>query len=247
LSAMVFECVAENRLKIKGEQDGILVEGEFEVCGNILINQDETLEILTGSTLFFRKYTGIEVYGKLIAKGEPNNPVLLLPQDSTFWNGIKVFSGGSVELTNVTIKGCVIGIDVPESEVLRCKNLVFNDCIQQIKIGKKLIKNKTNIPINIENKKYLLPDQNSIPLLSPQKPHTTSKYFSMVSSLCCMATWLYYGEAEKRLNFDNTDNLSQADLIALKDKRDNFKFYSIIGQIGFILSATVLVYTIQID
>lgn len=117
------------------------------IYGGITVNEGATLTIPAGKTLYFHENAGIDVFGKLICKGEPDNEVILrgdrldhmfdyLPYDGVpgQWGGI-VFKESSYgnEITNTDIHASCRAILCDSSDVSRQKLAMKSSTIHNAK------------------------------------------------------------------------------------------------------------------
>ena len=135
LSAFTWDAQFIDHLHVKGEQT---LQGEkpIVVYGGITVDSTATLTIAPGTTLYFHNDAGIDVYGRLLCKGEANSNVTLrgdridrmfayLPYDfvSGQWQGIRIHSssyGNQLDYTDIhsTFNGIVIdSCDVASSSL----------------------------------------------------------------------------------------------------------------------------------
>jgi len=116
---------AETALTLRAEQDGRYPPAVYVVDSTITVQKDKTLYFEPGTTIYFKTFAGIEVYGTLICKGTADEPVRLTAHnpDSAWssrklnWNGIKL-NGPDAALTlkHVHLQQSLVGVEVPFRE-----------------------------------------------------------------------------------------------------------------------------------
>ena len=133
LSAHTWDATFVNNLHVSGNQT-IQETKPVVVYGGITVDSAATLTIAAGTTLYFHNDAGIDVYGKLLCKGEPNANVTLrgdridhmfdyLPYDNVSgqWKGIRIHEssfGNIFDYTDIhsTYDGVVIdSCDISQS------------------------------------------------------------------------------------------------------------------------------------
>ena len=80
-----------NMVKIGGlisEDRTITADHVYLVASNVAIPEGVTVTIEPGTTILFNDNTGISNSGTLIADGTPEKPIIMLPNQSGYWNGI---------------------------------------------------------------------------------------------------------------------------------------------------------------
>ncbi len=115
------------------------------ISGDLTIEQDATLTLAPGTHLYFHDDSSLEVYGRLISKGEPDNEVVLrgyrldnmfdyLPYDrvSGQWGGVKIHEksyGNEITYTDLhsAYDGIVIdSCDVEKTTLVMTASTVHN-------------------------------------------------------------------------------------------------------------------------
>lgn len=116
-------------------------EKPIVVYGFLKVAENATLTINAGTTVYFNDQAGLDVYGKLLCKGEPDNEVVLrgyrldhmfdyLPYDrvSGQWQGIRIHEssyGNQLEYTD--IHSAFNGIEIDSCSIDRY-TLLMNSC-----------------------------------------------------------------------------------------------------------------------
>ena len=80
-----------NMVKIGGmiaENKRLTADHEWLVTSNLAIPNGVTLSIEPGTTIRFNNNTGISNSGNIVANGTPEKPILMLPNQSGYWNGV---------------------------------------------------------------------------------------------------------------------------------------------------------------
>ena len=101
LNAWTWDADQYTNMVIDGDSTISAVQKPMVVYGGITVKEGASLTITAGSTIYFHENAGIEVHGKLLVKGQPDNNVVLrgdridnmfdyLPYDrvSGQWQGI---------------------------------------------------------------------------------------------------------------------------------------------------------------
>ncbi|MCD7713355.1 MAG: right-handed parallel beta-helix repeat-containing protein [Prevotella sp.] len=116
-------------------------EQPIVVFGTLTVEEGAVLTLSPGTTLYMRDDTGMDIYGTLVARGEPGNEVVLrgyridrmfdyLPYDgvSGQWRGIH-FYGSSYDnvLEYTDLHSAFTGIEVDSADISRSK-LTLNSC-----------------------------------------------------------------------------------------------------------------------
>ncbi|MBM6993280.1 MAG: right-handed parallel beta-helix repeat-containing protein [Prevotella sp.] len=146
LSAYAWDAVSMRNVRI--DRDSV-IDGNGRpviVYGGIRVDSAATLTIAAGTTLYFHEDAGINVYGRLLTPGTPDNPVTLrgdridymfdyLPYDRVpgQWQGLRFHdsSTGSV-LQHTDIHSTYNGVVVDSSSVTQLKlsleNVTIHNC-----------------------------------------------------------------------------------------------------------------------
>jgi len=116
------------------------------VYGKLTVDPSATLTLAAGTTLYFHHGAGIDVYGRLLSKGEPGNEVILrgdrldwmfdyLPYDlmSGLWAGVKFYdSSYDNEMTFTDLHSSFDGIVCDSADVskqkLTLRNMTVHNC-----------------------------------------------------------------------------------------------------------------------
>lgn len=109
-----FTLVAHNMIKISGlinESTTLSADHVYYVNGSLGINKGVTLTIEPGTRLEFATGTQLASFGKLVAKGTPEKPIVFTRHaGESSWEGISTYSikGSNPRFPNDTISFCVI-------------------------------------------------------------------------------------------------------------------------------------------
>ncbi|MDP2339119.1 MAG: right-handed parallel beta-helix repeat-containing protein [Bacteroidota bacterium] len=116
-------------------------EKPYLVYNYAYVDSNATLTIQPGTKIYFHKYAGLYVKGKVLAKGTVENPIFMygdrledvysdVPDQ---WNGVLLYSGSkNNEFANVEIKNAYIGLQVGNIE---------NDGFSTVKLNNVKIQN----------------------------------------------------------------------------------------------------------
>lgn len=140
LSAFTWDAVFVNNLHVKGEQT-LSGEKPIVVYGGIMVDSAATLTINKGTTLYFHNDAGIDVYGRLLCKGEADANITLrgdridrmfayLPYDNVSgqWKGIRFHeSSYGNQMAYTDIHSTYDGVVVDSCDVGR-STLDMNAC-----------------------------------------------------------------------------------------------------------------------
>lgn len=118
----------------------------FVIYGDLEVDKDATLVIEAGATIYFHGNASINVHGRLVCRGTPENPVVLrgdrldhmfsyLPYDrvSGQWNGIHFYEesyDNVIENTDIhsTYDGIVIDSAAVDHTKLTMENSIVHNC-----------------------------------------------------------------------------------------------------------------------
>ena len=114
-----FTIIVTNMVKLSGmitADRTLTADHEYLVSDNVAIPQGVTLTIEPGTVLRFNDNTGISNSGTLIADGTPEKPIIMMPNQSGFWNSIN----------NATLRYCKLS----RCSSLPCNfvNCMISDC-----------------------------------------------------------------------------------------------------------------------
>ena len=142
-----FTIVVDNVTKIGGiiSQDMTLVATKrYLATKSIIVSEGVTLTIEPGTQVDFIGATSLKVNGKLIAKGTPENPIILKGKDGEFWQGViakdtlkyvqieyAYFAYGDYYFDNCVISNCMGSFPV---HCTRC-NIVDNQPDYYVRSG----------------------------------------------------------------------------------------------------------------
>jgi hypothetical protein len=96
------------------------LSGDYTVTGDLTVSAGATLTLTPGTTLTFSADDSpkLEVAGSLRAEGTEAAPVRLLADDSRGrWDGVRVLSGATADLSFARIEGAAVGIQGVQSTV----------------------------------------------------------------------------------------------------------------------------------
>ncbi len=94
-----FVIIVDNMRKVSGmitEDMTLTADHEWFVSSSLAIPEGKTLTIEPGTTIRFNENAGISNAGTLIADGTPEKPIIMIPNETGYWNGI----------TNATLRYC---------------------------------------------------------------------------------------------------------------------------------------------
>lgn len=146
LKAMSWDALSVNNLEIKKDTT-ISGTKPIIVYGGIKVDSGATLTIAQGTTLYFHDKAGIDVYGKLLCKGEVNNNIVFrgdrldrmfdyLPYDNVSgqWKGIHFYdSSYDNVIDNTDIHSACDGIVCDSSDVNKSKLKLINSILHNSK------------------------------------------------------------------------------------------------------------------
>lgn len=99
-----FTMVVDNMRKIYGmisEDKTLTADHEWLVSSSVAIPNGVTVTIEPGTTIRFNDNTGISNSGTLIANGTPEKPILMISNETGYWNGIRGTTLRYCKLQNV--------------------------------------------------------------------------------------------------------------------------------------------------
>ena len=100
----IFTMVVDNIRKISGmitENMILTADHEWLVSSSVAIPVGITLTIEPGTTIRFNDNTGISNSGTLVADGTPEAPILMIPNETGYWNGVRGTTLRYCKLQNV--------------------------------------------------------------------------------------------------------------------------------------------------
>jgi hypothetical protein len=89
------------------------LSGDYTVTGDLIVSQGATLTLAPGTTLAFSAGASpkLEIAGGLVAEGTAAAPVRLRSgQARSAWDGVRVLTGATVDLSFARIEGAAVGI-----------------------------------------------------------------------------------------------------------------------------------------
>lgn len=146
LNAFAWNAQIEHNMHIK--RDTVLPGTALPlvIYGDLEVDKDATLTIEAGTTIYFHGNAGMNIHGRLVCKGTPENPVVLrgdrldhmfsyLPYDrvSGQWNGIHFFEesyDNIIESADIhsTYDGIVIDSAAVDHTTLSMHNSIVHNC-----------------------------------------------------------------------------------------------------------------------
>ncbi len=145
LGSFVSACLAASTLnvseytEIAGDLPGVVFAGKYPyvVTDDLFIPPGKSVNIEAGAVFLFKNFTGIQVLGKLVVKGEPGKPVVFTsvndkaynlhespPAAPYDWNGINIHEDGiGTRISHAIIGYSVDGISsmTPFVKIDTCK------------------------------------------------------------------------------------------------------------------------------
>ena len=143
LNAWTWDADQYTNMVIDADSTISAVQKPMVVYGGITVKEGASLTITAGSTIYFHENAGIEVHGKLLVKGQPDNNVVLrgdridnmfdyLPYDrvSGQWQGIHFHKTSYDNIIDFAdIHSAYNGIVCDSSDVSRMKLLLYNSVV----------------------------------------------------------------------------------------------------------------------
>lgn len=134
-------CLQGSPLYLSGEIRGIYAAGDYVVTGTVYVLPGDTLQIVSGSHVYFDRYGEILVRGVLIAQGTKDSSIVFTSKKdgiyknqgekpaSLDWNGVKAGEEAvAVILTNVKICYSSYGIEIEKEKTsLQLRKVIFSE------------------------------------------------------------------------------------------------------------------------
>jgi hypothetical protein len=127
----------------------------FTAFKTIDINPDDTMTLFSGTVVHFTPFSGINVKGLLVSKGDPDDPVILTSKKSTIksgspydWLGIQMFPGAACRLSFTRLSFSSYGI-TSCCENISLVNVTFHLNGVNIRIGDRILPVNDNKPFSL--------------------------------------------------------------------------------------------------
>jgi hypothetical protein len=160
LNAFVWDATIMNSPKIK-EDTSWSGDKPIVVYGSLMVDSLATLTINAGTTVYFRDEASLDVYGRLLCKGEPGNEVVLrgyrldhmfdyLPYDrvSGQWGGVHLHeSSYNNELDYTDLHSASTGIEIDSCDTVKV-TLIMNASTVHNCQGYGINANNCNVKLN---------------------------------------------------------------------------------------------------
>lgn len=131
-----------NMVKIGGmitADKRLTADYEWLVTSNIAIPQGVTLTIDPGTTVRFNENTGISNSGTLVADGTPENPILMIPNQLGYWNGVN-----RATLRYCKIQNVKLNYEIQTQGYYSYENCILDNYTEQYPLLVNLL-NKSNL------------------------------------------------------------------------------------------------------
>jgi hypothetical protein len=249
---LFFNRISIADISLSKYQHGVFGEDTYYPKEDLVVESGNILTFKAGSRLIFSKSHSLNVYGKLILRGLPKNPIVLTSDLDSIWNGISVFDNGKIIFENVLIQNSVVGVTIPDSNsIVNFQNVFFKKCKRDIRIGEEFIAVE-NEPFSIEKfnlniKDIVYKDTLSKPIVLHElsKRPTALFIFQCTSAALAIGSFISWGYLLKKTEYTNNEYQSEIsqNVNIYKNKRDKYNKLSNISLITGI-SSTVFFYTI---
>jgi hypothetical protein len=125
------------QVHLTGAISGNYPADQYLISGDIAVPRGMTLSFAPGSVLRFGEYNGIEVHGRFVCKGTPQQPIIFTSANDVSraatlpeafdWNGIKVApEAAGISLEQCTIAYSTFGLNVESNATpVLLKNVAF--------------------------------------------------------------------------------------------------------------------------
>lgn len=81
-------------VSIQGHQNGIIEADTIFLTGNVLVNSSDSLIFNAGTVILATGYFRIDIEGRILARGDENNPILFKVSDTTGYSNLNSERGG---------------------------------------------------------------------------------------------------------------------------------------------------------
>jgi hypothetical protein len=248
-----FYSISNADISLSKLQHGVFAEDTYYAKEDLVVESGKTLIFKSGSRLIFSKSHSLDVYGKLILRGLPKNPIVLTSDSDSIWNGIKIYDNGKIIIKNVYIQNSVVGISIPDSQSIESfQNVFFKKCKRDIRIGEEFIAVENGKPFSIDTLNLNIKDIDykdtlSKPIVLPELSNRPLRLFifQCTSAALAIGSFISWGYLLKKTEYTNNEYQREKsqNVNINKNRRDKYNKLSNISLITGI-SSTVFFYTI---